>query len=96
MADYFPGGHIWPYSELKRHNTHLQLVDSWFNNGMNYWKTLDEWHKRFWRAIDQLYPEFLSVNEVKTWNDYFVLSKSMFYPDHGRSYGVGQYLYEKY
>ncbi|HHJ35974.1 MAG TPA: methyltransferase, partial [Gammaproteobacteria bacterium] len=26
MADYFPGGHIWPYEEPRRHNTHLQLV----------------------------------------------------------------------
>lgn len=95
MAVYFPGGHIWPYSELKRHSTHLRVANSWFNNGLNYWKTLDEWHKRFWEAIDMLYPEILSVSDVRIWNEYFVLCKSMFYPDQGRSYGVGQYLYEK-
>jgi len=95
MAEYFPGGHIWPYSELKRHNIHLQFVESWFINGMNYWKTLDEWHKRFWKAIDQLYPEYLSISDIEAWNKYFVLSKTMFSPDRGRSYGVGQYLYEK-
>jgi cyclopropane-fatty-acyl-phospholipid synthase len=96
MGDYFPGGHIWPYLELKRHNTHLQLKDSWFVNGMNYWKTLDEWHKRFWQAIDQLYPDYLSIEDVESWNRYFVLCKAMFRPNQGRSYGVGHYLYEKF
>lgn len=95
MGVYFPGGHIWPYSELTRHDAHLRIKDSWFNNGMNYWKTLDEWHKRFWNAIDRLYPEYLSLDDVKIWNEYFVLCKTMFYPDQGRSYGVGQYLYQK-
>jgi cyclopropane-fatty-acyl-phospholipid synthase len=95
MANYFPGGHIWPYSELKRHNTHLQFLDSWFVNGINYWKTLDEWHKRFWRAIDHLYPDYISIDDVEAWNNYFVLSKSMFQPNQGRSYGVGHYLYRK-
>lgn len=95
MADYFPGGHIWPYAELKRHNTHLQFIDSWFVNGMNYWMTLDAWHKRFWQAIDRLYPDYLSLDEVQDWNKYFVLSKTMFSPNQGRSYGVGHYLYQK-
>jgi len=95
MADYFPGGHIWPYSEMKRHNTHLQLIDSWFVNGMNYWKTLDEWHKRFWQAIDHLFPDYLSIEDVESWNRYFVLCKAMFCPNQGKSYGVGHYLYEK-
>lgn len=95
MADYFPGGHIWPYSELKRHKTHLKFLDSWFVNGMNYWITLDEWHKRFWHTMDQLFPDHLSIDNVDEWNKYFVLSKSMFYPNQGSSYGVGHYLYEK-
>ena len=95
MENYFPGGHIWPYAELKRHNTHLQFIDSWFVNGMNYWKTLDEWHRRFWGAIEQLHPEYLSVEEVENWNKYFTLSKAMFSPNGGKSYGNGQFLYEK-
>jgi cyclopropane-fatty-acyl-phospholipid synthase len=95
MADYFPGGHIWPYTELRRHNTHLRFVESWFVNGMNYWKTLDEWHKRFWQAIDTLYPDYMSIDDVESWNRYFVLCKTMFCPDNGRSYGVGHYLFEK-
>jgi cyclopropane-fatty-acyl-phospholipid synthase len=95
MATYYPGAHIWPYKEPQRHNTHLKFVDSWFVNGMNYWKTLDVWHQRFWRAIEQLYPEYLSIEEVDKWNKYFSLCKTMFCPNNGKSYGNGQYLYEK-
>ena len=95
ISDYFPGGHIWPYDELKRHDVHLELMDSWFVNGKNYWKTLDEWHRRFWLSIEQLYPQVLSIEEVDHWNKYFSLCKTMFSPDGGMSYGNGQYLYVK-
>jgi cyclopropane-fatty-acyl-phospholipid synthase len=95
INEYFPGGHIWPYAEATRHNQHLDFVDSWFVNGRNYWKTLDEWHRRFWESIDKLYPQYLSVEEADRWNRYFSLSKSMFYPHEGMSYGNGQYLYRK-
>lgn len=95
IANYFPGGHIWPYSEPKRHNTHLKLSNSWFVNGMNYWKTLDTWHQRFWDNIEELYPRHLTVEEVDDWNKYFSLCKTMFSPNDGKSYGNGHYLYEK-
>jgi len=95
MAEYFPGGHIWPYEEPKRHDKHLKFVDSWFVNGMNYWKTLDVWHERFWNTIEQTYPEYLTLEEVEDWNKYFILCKSMFRPNDGKSYGNGHYLYEK-
>jgi cyclopropane-fatty-acyl-phospholipid synthase len=94
IAEYFPGGHVWPYSEMTRHTRHLDFVNSWFINGRNYRKTLDEWHKRFWSEIDRLFPLYLSVSEVESWNNFFALSKAMFSADHGRSYGVGHYLYE--
>ena len=95
MASYYPGAHIWPYKEPQRHNTHLKFIASWFVNGMNYWKTLDVWHQRFWQAIEQLHPEYLSIDEVDKWNKYFSLCKTMFSPNNGRSYGNGQYLFEK-
>lgn len=96
MTDYFPGGHIWPYSEASRHNEHLKPVQSWYVNGMNYWKTLDTWHQNFWKKIDELYPEYMSLEEVKDWNKYFSLCKTMFSPNDGESYGNGHYLFEKY
>ena len=95
MSDYFPGGHIWPYSELMRHDRHLQPLQSWFINGMNYWKTLDEWHRRFWQSIDRLYPAVLSIEQVDYWNRYFSLCKAMFIPDEGRAYGNAHYLFGK-
>ncbi len=95
IGNYFPGTHIWPYKESLRHKTHLKCIDSWFVNGMNYWKTLDVWHQRFWVSIEQLFPEYLSIDEVDEWNKYFSLCKTMFSPNNGRSYGNGQYLFEK-
>jgi len=95
MGIYYPGAHIWPYSELKRHKKHLKLVDSWFLNGMNYWKTLDIWHQQFWDNIDKLYPKYITVKDVDNWNKYFSLCKTMFSPNGGRSYGNGHYLYQK-
>lgn len=95
IGHYYPGAHIWPYNEPGRHNSHLKFMDSWFINGMNYWKTLDEWHKQFWGAIEQLYPEYLSIDEVENWNKYFILCKAMFSPNGGKSYGNGQFLYIK-
>ena len=95
MSDYFPGGHIWPYRELQRHNKHLRFVNSWFINGLNYWKTLDEWHKRYWDSIEHLYPQHLTLNEVEHWNKYFSLCKAIFLPNLGKSNGNAHYLYEK-
>jgi cyclopropane-fatty-acyl-phospholipid synthase len=95
MANYFPGGHIWPYAEAQRHTRHLEFENSWFINGMNYWKTLDEWHRRFWSSIEKLHPASLSIEDIKEWNSYFVLCKTMFNPDNGRSYGNGQFLFSK-
>jgi cyclopropane-fatty-acyl-phospholipid synthase len=95
MGHYYPGAHIWPFNEPKRHGKHLRYVAGWFVNGMNYWRTLDEWHKRFWQAIDRLYPQYLTAYEVEDWNRYFALCKAMFSPNNGKSYGNGQFLYEK-
>ncbi|MBE9567330.1 MAG: class I SAM-dependent methyltransferase [Proteobacteria bacterium] len=95
MAEYFPGGHIWPYEEMRRHDRHLKFVDSWFINGMNYWKTLDEWHRNLWQSLDDIYPSHLAMKELDHWNRYFSLSKAMFIADKGRSYGNAHYLFEK-
>jgi cyclopropane-fatty-acyl-phospholipid synthase len=95
MSHYYPGAHIWPYNEPQRHNTYLEFQSSWFLNGMNYWKTLDEWHKRFWISIETLYPKCISIEKIDDWNKYFCLCKAMFRPNNGSSYGNGHYLYIK-
>ncbi len=96
IGDYFPGGHIWPFDELPRHNTHLRFAERWFLNGMNYWRTLDEWHKRFWRSVDELYPNSIqNAEQLQYWASYFSLCKAMFIPNEGKSYGNGHFLFEK-
>lgn len=94
MGTYFPGGQIWPFSEPLRHHNYLQPVNSWFVNGLNYWRTLDCWHKRFWESINQLYPAIINREQVEAWNKYFSLCKAMFIPFDGKMYGNGHYLYE--
>ena len=94
MGDYYPGGHIWPFHEPARHCTHIGFANKWFVNGLNYWRTLDSWHKRFWSSIDQLFPAHVNQKQVDDWNRYFSLCKAMFAPCDGTLYGNGQYLYE--
>jgi len=94
MGLYYPGAHIWPFNEPARHCIHLELADKWFINGLNYWRTLDSWHKRFWSSIDQLFPSHMNRKQVDDWNKYFSLCKAMFAPCEGTLYGNGQYLYE--
>ena len=94
IKDYYPGGRIWPYREYMRHNKHMKPQNSWFINGMNYWTTLDMWHKNFWDNLDAIFPSRLSVEEVRKWNDYFVMCKAMFSPNNGKSYGNAHYLFK--
>lgn len=94
IGSYFPGGRIWPFEEFTNHEDHLQLRHSWFINGMNYWKTLDEWHRRFSENIDQLSKE-LEDSRISYWNDYFILCKACFLPGDGAYFGNGHYLFQK-
>jgi len=94
IDEYFPGGRIWPFEELAEQTEHLKLENSWYLNGMNYWRTLEEWHKRFWGNIDQI----STIHDEKTirhWNDYFSLCKIVFSPMNGEMVGNGQYLFSK-
>ncbi|GAH56326.1 unnamed protein product, partial [marine sediment metagenome] len=46
-------------------------------------------------SIDKLYPDYLTIEDIADWNQYFMLCKAMFKPNEGASYGNGHYLYEK-
>lgn len=90
---YFPGGRVWPHAELKRHAENFVLLNSWVVNGLNYWRTLDEWHKRYWSNIRDLYDDVFSLKEIEHWNQYFSLCKAMFAPMEGTFYGNSHYLF---
>jgi cyclopropane-fatty-acyl-phospholipid synthase len=93
IGKYFPGGRIWPHDEFSRHNEHLDLVKTWFINGRNYWRTLDDWHRRYWESIPKLYNNNFDVDAIKYWNEYFLLCKAMFAPLDGTFYGITHYLF---
>ena len=95
IGAYFPGGKVIPFTALQNDINKFTLLDSWFINGMNYWKTLDKWHSSFWRNLHRVYPGKMNAERVRYWNNYFVLCKAMFLPEHGLAYGNGQYLYRK-
>ena len=94
IGRYFPGGRIWPFHVLPHASDGLELIGQWYINGMNYWKTLDEWHRRYWENISDLYPKVLDAAAVKHWNEYFVLCKAvLFGPLDGTIYGNGHYVF---
>jgi cyclopropane-fatty-acyl-phospholipid synthase len=96
IGRYFPGGRIWPFEVLPQASGNLEKVGQWYINGTNYWRTLDEWHRRYWENIDKLYPGVLNASAVKYWNDYFVLCKAvLFGPLNGEIYGNGHYVFRR-
>jgi cyclopropane-fatty-acyl-phospholipid synthase len=96
IGKYFPGGRIWPFGILNTENDFFCLEGSWYLNGMNYWKTLDEWHRRYWEHIPELYGNPLDTDAIRHWNDYFILCKVvLFAPLNGTVYGNGHYLFRK-
>lgn len=96
VGRYFPGARIWPYDALPQMAGELELEGRWYLNGVNYWRTLDEWHRRYWDDIGALYPAVLDAAGVRHWNDYFVLCKAvMFGPLDGETYGNGHYLFRR-
>ena len=96
IGRYFPGGRIWHYDALPLAAENMELVGQWFINGMNYWRTLDEWHRRYWENIAGLYPKVLDLAGVKYWNKYFVLCKTvLFAPLDGEIYGNAHYVFQR-
>jgi len=94
IGKYFPGSRVWPYDELPKHSGPLVFENSWFVNGINYWKTLDAWHENYWKNMFYL-KERLSQENIAYWNDYFILCKGCFCPLDGKVFGNGHYLFRK-
>jgi len=94
IGKYFPGGRVWPQNTLFQIESGLRPVTHWFVNGLNYWHTLDDWHRRFWLARAALLDGILDMSQFKHWNDYFYLCKAMFLPLDGEFYGNSHYLFE--
>ena len=89
---YFPGGRVWPHDEFARHTEHFDLAGHWFVNGLNYWRTLDEWHHRFWDNLPGVYGPVFDTDAIAHWNNFFSLCKAVFAPQDGNFYGNSHYL----
>ncbi|WP_052761002.1 SAM-dependent methyltransferase [Sedimenticola thiotaurini] len=96
VGAYFPGGRVWPHGEMLNQQRHLTPELGIYINGMNYWRTIDEWHRRFWAQIEQLHDTLLSVEDIRYWNNYFSVCKVvLFAPQSGQFFGNGHYRYRK-
>ncbi|MCW8903174.1 SAM-dependent methyltransferase [Sedimenticola sp.] len=96
VGAYFPGGRVWPHQEMLNQHRHLTPELGVYINGMNYWRTIDEWHRRFWEQIEQLHESLLSEEDIRYWNNYFSVCKVvLFAPQSGEFFGNGHYLYRK-
>lgn len=95
IRQYFPGGRIWPVEILRHQTENFECVKDWFINGLNYWRTLEDWHSRFWQNINRIYPETLQDDALIFWSRYFSYCKSVFAPMDGSVVGNGHFLYQK-
>ena len=95
IGTYFPGGRAWPTDALIQNAEQFDLEEQWFVNGLNYWRTLDEWHRRYWENIPSLYKSVFDTKAIAHWNEYFSLCKAVFAPMEGAIYGNSHYLFRK-
>ena len=95
IGTYFPGGRAWPADALIQQPGKLDIEEQWFINGLNYWRTLDEWHRRYWENIPSLYKSVFDIKAIAHWNEYFSLCKAVFAPMEGNFYGNSHYLFRK-
>lgn len=95
ISKYYPGGKIWPYAIFKADFGSMVLEKDWFINGLNYWRTLDTWHRNFWNNLSGLYGRVLDEAGIHHWNQYFSLCKVCFAPCDGTLYGNGHYRFRK-
>jgi len=92
---YFPGGRNWPSQVIESQTEFFNLEKSWFINGVNYWKTLDEWQHRYWSSMPDLFGKILDENGIRHWNEYFSIFKACFVALDGTQLGLGHYLFRK-
>jgi len=95
IGTYFPGGKIWPHDVFPLQERENTLEEKWFINGLNYWRTLEEWHQRYWAGLELLHGPILDTKAIAHWNEYFSLCKVLFVPMEGTFYGNSQYLFRK-
>jgi cyclopropane-fatty-acyl-phospholipid synthase len=95
IGAYFPGGRVWPHDIFPYQSGENSLEGKWFINGLNYWRTLEQWHERYWTNLNNLYGPVFDAKAIAHWNEYFSLCKVVFAPLNGTCYGNSHYLFRK-
>ena len=91
----FPHGRYWNYDAIPSHDRHLQTIDRWYVNGMNYHRTAAGWLQRFddAQASMQLLDYGMEYAKFRRiWRFYLLLLGTMFATCDGEYNGNGQYL----
>lgn len=91
----FPGGRVYAFDELARHQQDFALREAWYRPGRNYRKTLECWLQNFLRRRG-LIAQAARFNErtLRLWEIYLRACAATFATAGGRAFGNGQYYLE--
>ena len=91
----FPYARVWHYDYIPDCNQHLQTVDRWYLNGMNYAQTLRAWLNNFDEHQDAIKKLDFGMDYARfrrIWRLYLIWCIAYFEAGRGRFLGNGQYL----
>jgi cyclopropane-fatty-acyl-phospholipid synthase len=89
----FPGGRIYAYQEIFRHQRHFRVLKDWFINGNNYRRTVQAWLDDFRRNLAGIRRSTgLDDRTLRLWELYLRACVAYFGVRGGIYNGNGQYL----
>jgi cyclopropane-fatty-acyl-phospholipid synthase len=95
QRNIFPGGRVYAFNELNRHQENCALRASWYLPGTNYKRTLDCWLKNFLQGRAAIARQAgLDKRTMRLWELYLRASEANFAAAGGWAFGNGQYLLE--
>ena len=91
----FPYARVWHYNFIPSCDRHLQTVDRWYLDGMNYARTLRAWLKNFDEHQDVIKQLDFGMDYARfsrIWRLYLIWCIAYFEAGQGKFLGNGQYL----
>lgn len=102
MSQYFFSGGMMPSDDLPLHfQDHLKLLDKWRWDGTHYEKTANAWLQNMDAYASELTPVLQRIYgqdaEIwrQRWRMFFMACAELFGYDHGQTWWVSHYLFEK-
>ncbi len=91
----FPGGRVYAFDELARHQQDFALRAAWYRPGRNYRKTIECWLQNFLRRRALIAQAAqLSERTLRVWEIYLRACAATFATARGWAFGNGQYYLE--